>query len=249
MNFDHYQVFTKSSFYSCVLSFLISPPSYLLFFFLFLFFPATSFPYDEIQLVQFERHLLHLLCFDIVPQIAPAMLVRQMFSLWMEPLPVGITSSNEIIQLADTLIGQFWKDSSDSLRFAPSTIAISALLLAFSKCKMNCSAWLRRLPDEMLPSKPSTSTPHTLFATHEMSFLDIDGCLLAMTKEKTSGDSSQHRNTISFQPDNNYRTPPISPDTTVTTTNMTLLPPRKHHRAGTPTTVMTSFTHEMIFES
>jgi hypothetical protein len=143
-------------------------------------------------LVQFERHLLHLLCFDIVPQIAPAMLVRQMISLWVDPLPLGMTSSNEIITLADTLIGQFWKDSSDSLRFAPSTIAISALLLACSKCKMNCSAWLQRLPDGMLPPKPSSSSPHTVFASDEMSFLDIDACLLAMTNLEQNLCSSQN---------------------------------------------------------
>ena len=171
------------------------------------------------------------------------MLVRQIFSLWWEPLPMGLTSE-EIMQLADALIAQFWKESSDSLRFAPSTIAISALLLAFSKCKMNCSAWLQRLPDEILPSKNPSSSPtsHPIFVHHEISFFDIDACLLAMTKEeRTSCSSSKHH------PDHTYLTPPPSPETDTTTMNTnTTIRPHKHRRVGTPTTVITSFSDEML---
>ena len=153
------------------------------------------------------------------------MLVRQLFSLWCDPLPLGMTSM-EIMTLADTLIGQFWKVSSDSLRFAPSTIAIAALLLAFSKCKMDCSFWLQRLPNELLLFKSSSLTPHPIFALHELSFLDIDGCLVVMTKE------DQTSKVIPTNPDILFQTPPGSPD--------------KRRRIATPTTVMTMFSDDMM---
>ena len=153
------------------------------------------------------------------------MLVRQLLSLWCDPLPLGMTVM-EIVTLADTLIGQFWKESSDSLRFAPSTIAIAALLLAFSKCKMDCSVWLQRLPDELLLFKSSTLTPQPIFALHELSFLDIDACLLVMTKEDRTTKITP------TNPDVFFQTPPGSPD--------------KRRRVATPTTVMTMFSDEMM---
>ena len=168
------------------------------------------------------------------------MLTRQMFSLWLEPLPTGMTSI-DILELTDTLIGQFWRGSSHSLRYAPYTIAISALLLAFSKCKMNCSSWLQRLPDGMFPSRTLSSSlsstgGHPIFATHEMSFLDIDSCLLAMMGEERTGCLS-HRTTPTKH-DNICHTPTSMADTD--TTAIMTLSPCAHHRTVTPTTTCAS---------
>ena len=238
MRLDHYQVTnTTNSCQSIVIAFLFDllPFSFFLHCLL-----ASSFPFEEAQLVQFECHLLHILRFDIVPQMAPSMLVRQMFSLWLEPLPMGMTSM-VIMKLTDTLINQFWKQSSaDSLRFAPSTIAISALLLAFSKCKIDCGAWLQRLPDGMFPPKSSSSlTPHRIFAIHEQSFLDIDACLLAMMgEERTYCLSSQQQrgtsHTHTKQQDTFCHTPTLT--SLVGDDAMLVL-----RRVNTPTTVITSF--------
>jgi hypothetical protein len=49
-----------------------------------------------------------------------------------------------------------WIDP-ESLRYAPSTIAIAALLLTFSQLRVSCTDWLNRLPDACL--MPQDNTP------------------------------------------------------------------------------------------
>lgn len=72
----------------------------------------------------------------------------------------------------------------DCMRYAPSTIAISALLLTFSKLHLDCTEWLHRLPDECLPPKimDNIITPHSIFPLEDIAYLDIDNCLLCLQK-------------------------------------------------------------------
>ena len=78
----------------------------------------------------------------------------------------------------------------ESLCYSSSTIAISALLLTFSKLHLNCREWLHCLPDEFLPPKtvrcPNSSLPfpgpHPIFSEDEISYLNIDLCILALQR-------------------------------------------------------------------
>ena len=63
--------------------------------------------------------------------------------------------------------------ASCACHFAPSTVALAALLLAFSKLNMDCTDWLEHVPNICLPSPD-----HPLFRTPIMlSYLDVDQCL------------------------------------------------------------------------
>ena len=76
----------------------------------------------------------------------------------------------------------------ECLCYSPSTIAISALLLTFSKLRLNCREWLHCLPDECLPPKTvwGTNSPipgrHPIFSDDEISYLNIDLCILALQR-------------------------------------------------------------------
>jgi hypothetical protein len=56
-----------------------------------------------------------------------------------------------LIRIASQLIGEFWEDSR-SLLFAPSTIAISAMIVAMSLCKIDSQSFSERLPDFFFPT-------------------------------------------------------------------------------------------------
>ena len=157
---------------------------------------VSNFPhFDRNQLLEFEARLLLMIGFQITPQTTPSACARHMLRLWPEVMADGGRSCSTpsagksledcILAHADLLIGQFWKDL-DSLRYAPSTIALSALLLTFSKYKMDCGEWLRRLPDECFPPKGHDSgqgfryLDHAVLSPDECSFVDIDSCLSAM---------------------------------------------------------------------
>lgn len=73
----------------------------------------------------------------------------------------------------------------ESLCYAPSTIAISVLLLTFSKLGVNCGEWLHCLPDEVLPPKTVWGTDlmqHPVFRNDEISFLNIDMCIVSLQR-------------------------------------------------------------------
>jgi hypothetical protein len=73
----------------------------------------------------------------------------------------------------------------ESLCYAPSTIALSVLLLTFSKLRVNCGEWLHCLPDECLPPKAVFGTDdlvHPVFNNDEISYLNIDMCIVSLQK-------------------------------------------------------------------
>lgn len=65
---------------------------------------------------------------------------------------------------------------SDSLLFAPSTIAISALLLSFIERGVDCTAWLRNVPDVCLPG-PTNRLFRCDSFDDKHRFLDVDKCI------------------------------------------------------------------------
>ena len=67
----------------------------------------------------------------------------------------------------------------DYLLFAPSAIAISALLISFSVLHMPCTSWLKTIPDICLPNNTSSIYPNN---SKESRFLDIDRCICCFKK-------------------------------------------------------------------
>ena len=66
--------------------------------------------------------------------------------------------------------------------FSPSAIALSALLLSFSKLGMDCTDWLEHVPNICLPSPV-----HPIFNTPSLvSFLDVDNCLAVFQRMQTA---------------------------------------------------------------
>ena len=189
---------------------------------------VSNFPhFDRDQLLQFEARLLLMIGFQITPQTTPSACARHMLRLWPEVMVdgarscstpyVGKSLEDSILAHADMLIGQFWKDL-DSLRYAPSTIALSALLLTFSKYKMDCGEWLRRLPDECFPPKcvghgigqgqghGLVYLEHAVLSMDELSFVDIDSCLSAMQQVQSPRPGSANTTSSSADADADQET-------------------------------------------
>jgi len=153
---------------------------------------VTNFPHlDRNQLLEFERRLLAMIGFQIFPLATPSACVRHLLRLWLDqahhqqhhhhhhhplngppsappPPRAGQSIDNDTVAaLADHFIMRLHGVGLESLRYAPSTIAMAALLLSFSKLKVDCTAWLQRLPDAVFPD---AAWP----------LLDVDACLFAM---------------------------------------------------------------------
>jgi hypothetical protein len=64
--------------------------------------------------------------------------------------------------------------------FAPSTVAIAALILSFSILKMDCSEWLRSIPNFFLPLNDNPM----LNSSSDTRLFDIDGCLQSFQKSQ-----------------------------------------------------------------
>jgi hypothetical protein len=145
---------------------------------------ASNFPHFQVaELIEIERRLLLMIGFQIIPQATPSACARNLLQLWPDldhwsALAPARPTRPQILSAAEVLIGHFFADL-ESLKYAPSTIALAALLLTFSKLNMDCTAWLRHVPDACFPSKSGT---HPVFGPEDWSFLDVDGCLTAMQK-------------------------------------------------------------------
>ena len=131
---------------------------------------VDNFPhFEREQLLEFERRILVMIGFQIYPHATPSACVRHMLQLWSGPdadpdnhgSPSTATADDAISALADYFIGHFLAVGSESLKYAPSTVAMAALLLSFSKLKMDCAAWLQRLPDECFPPKPLSTVNYS----------------------------------------------------------------------------------------
>ena len=115
----------------------------------------------------------------------------------MSSLPLVSPSKTQCFTYSLFILFSFISTDPDCMRYAPSTIAISALLLTFSKLHLDCTEWLHRLPDECLPPKilDNIITPHSIFPLEDIAYLDIDNCLLCLQKiPMTSKHLSQQPN-------------------------------------------------------
>ena len=101
------------------------------------------------------------------PQMAPACFVCELLHL-IEGTP---TYHPSLPAVAESLIVDFWEHG-ESMLLAPSTIAVAAIIMAFSVLQLDCSDWLALVPDFCLyplgdttasaasppPSSPSSSS-------------------------------------------------------------------------------------------
>jgi hypothetical protein len=121
-------------------------------------------------MIGFEQILLDRIEFNISPQATPSAFVQKFLEIH------GARSESSMQeQIANSLITDFLEEP-ESLLFAPSTIAISALIYSFLHLKVDCSAWLDNLPDYVLPTPNNTSFRDYPKAEKDQ-LLDVDSCL------------------------------------------------------------------------
>ena len=118
-----------------------------------------------------ENKVLAALDYDIVPLATPTSFIHHMLLLWPN-LEADARFLSNVTDIASRMVGDFW-ESAASCRYAPSTIALAALLLAFASLHVDCSHWLMdRVPSACLPGEDNT-----IFPKGDMHLLDIEGCL------------------------------------------------------------------------
>eukprot|EP01041_Mallomonas_annulata_P007183 gene7183-14638_t len=171
----------------------------------------SSFPHLKTNdLVAFERLVMSKLGFALYPLASPAAFIRYLLSVW--------TDGCECQYLNDTacnLVGDFF-EAPEAPHFAPSAIALSALLLSFSKLGMDCTEWLEHVPNICLPSPL-----HPIYNTQLLvSFLDVDNCLSVFQRLQASQTMASRNNFSSIVPQTPFTTPQteerlISPNSVV----------------------------------
>lgn len=140
----------------------------------------ASFPYFKtVDLVNFERYLLDRIQYCVELDVTPILFVRYMLCVWKS----GEAYHGDLFDEASALISAFWV-SIESTFYAPFTIAISALLLAFSKLQLDSAEWLQYLPESCFPSDPKSSSS---------SCFDIDSCFQSFMKLESSQCSVESR--------------------------------------------------------
>lgn len=79
-----------------------------------------------------------------------------------------------------------WFADASALLFAPSTIAVAAVVMAFAKERQNCSGFLRIVPDVCFQTFDARGTPmrivgpYAQFFGHQLPLLDVNACATAM---------------------------------------------------------------------
>jgi len=120
--------------------------------------------FDHDELVDYQFEFLRIINFDIHVNSTPAVCIEVLLSLWNcdDELRSSLKSK------ADIFVSEF-HSLSVSMMFAPSTIAICAIILSFSTLRMDCSQWLNCVPDKCFRK--------SLVDNDDSSFIDIDKCL------------------------------------------------------------------------
>lgn len=157
---------------------------------------TASFPhFEKEKMVEYEYHILDVINFSIVPQATPSSFIHELLKIC--PCDV-IKDLSLLMKTADQLVEKFMQEP-EYLLYAPSTIAISALLLSFLHLEINCNEWLKYVPDYCLPtaSNPFFSS---LPSQHKSKLLDVDGCLqcfqsiiISSTRSSTPLPSEDHQ--------------------------------------------------------
>ena len=147
--------------------------------------------FDAGDLHNFERHILTSAAIGISPMCSPTNFAKLISDL--NRMPISKDTQNHIMEEVDSLISEFWEQE-ESVLYAPSTIAIAALLLAYSLCHLDFSIMVDSLPDFFIfgsQGEPTASqTPATTCRRSNVSdsrstqscFTDIDSCIMAFER-------------------------------------------------------------------
>ena len=109
---------------------------------------VESFPYFQAHdLVNCERLVLEKLDYSVDPCYSPICFMKYMLHLW----PGHRSRHEELMQEATGLVDKFIL-SFESIQYSPMTIAVSALLLASLKLRIDSSDWLQNLPGQCYTS-------------------------------------------------------------------------------------------------
>lgn len=110
---------------------------------------VANFPdFHSADLIAFERNFLNKIGCQVHMLLAPSSFVRHLLGLFPEIEELH----SEVIHAVNEYIGVF-QEHPAYLLFAPSTVAISSLLIAFSIFNINSELWLKsRIPEACLPS-------------------------------------------------------------------------------------------------
>jgi hypothetical protein len=110
----------------------------------------SNFPsFSSAELRAFEILLLNKIGGHMNMLLVPSSFVRHLLGVFPEIEHLH----SEICEITHLYIATF-QEHAAYLLFAPSTVAISALLIAFSICEVESEVWLKtRIPDSCLPSK------------------------------------------------------------------------------------------------
>jgi len=109
---------------------------------------VESFPYfHSHDLVNCERLVLEKLDYSVDPCYSPICFMKYMLHLW----PGHKSRQEELMQEATGLVDKFIL-SFESIQYSPMTIAVSALLFASLKLRIDSSDWLQNLPGQCYTS-------------------------------------------------------------------------------------------------
>lgn len=123
-----------------------------------------------------ENAVLVVLDYNIVPLATPTSFIHHMLLLW-PTFDKDAQFLTHVTDVACKMVGDFW-EYAVSCRYAPSTIALAALMLAFSSLHVDCSRWLLDcVPDACLPGMGED-----IFPQNGPLLLDIDSCLSELQK-------------------------------------------------------------------
>lgn len=127
----------------------------------------AHFPHFSTEdLVAFERKMLIKIEYKISALSTPTAFIAKLLELWPDR-----ASHHMLGAKAELFVAEFY-EASESMFYAPSSLAISALLLSFSVLRIDCSDWLACIPDICFPRADNLQLePALLFS------LDIDACL------------------------------------------------------------------------
>ena len=116
------------------------------------------------ELIPYQSYFLQKINYEIYVNATPTACIQIFLGLWN----CNEELKQTLIETADNFVAAFYC-ARRSMLFAPSTIAICALIISFSTLRMDCTPWLDCVPDICLRRGSENNANNSL--------LDIDKCL------------------------------------------------------------------------
>ena len=136
--------------------------------------------FDTTRLKAFEVSVLSDLCFSLNPQITPSAFIHEFLDIWHPVQPIADLKT-DLAREADRFMAEFWEET-DSIKYASSTMAIAALILAFSILHMDCAEWLALIPNCCLPLSDNYLIASSSQQLMVRRLFDVDACLVSFSQ-------------------------------------------------------------------